>query len=90
MDIFKSSLGGNHGLYRLKKVSETQFHDYVHRDDREPNDKQFYSLIQGKQEYYRKEVRYATKEGGYCWLEVLARGTVNDQGEIVGTLGTLN
>ena len=46
--------------------------------------------MQGKQEYYRKEVRYLTKEGGYCWVEVFARKMLNDQGEIIGTLGTLN
>ena len=73
----------------MKKASE-YFHDYVYPDDREQNDRLFQSWIQGKQEYYRKEIRYLNKEGGYCWVEVFARETLNDQGEMIGTLGTLN
>ena len=76
--------------YSIAESIGNHFHDYVYRDDREQNDKLFQSWIQGKQEYYRKEIRYLTKEGGYCWVEVFARKILNDQGEMIGTLGTLN
>ncbi|WP_256234986.1 diguanylate cyclase domain-containing protein [Bacillus sp. EB600] len=76
--------------YSIEKTIGNHFHDYVYRDDREQNDKLFQSWLQGKQEYYRKEIRYLMKEGGYCWVEVFARKILNDQGEITGTLGTLN
>ena len=57
--------------YSIAESIGNHFHDYVYRDDREPNDKQFQCLMQGKKEYYRKEVRYLTKAGGYCWVEVI-------------------
>ncbi len=66
------------------------FYDYVNSEDRESYHVLFQSLIQGEREYFRIEVRYVTKEAGYYWVEVYARVVINEQGVVIGTLGTLN
>ena len=66
------------------------FFDYVHPDDRERNLKLFEPLIQRKKDYCQHEVRYLKADGGFRWIEVHARLTLNDAGEIIGTSGTLN
>jgi diguanylate cyclase (GGDEF)-like protein/PAS domain S-box-containing protein len=76
--------------YSIKESLGTYFHAYLYPNDRESINKQFESLVLGKQEYYRKEVRFLTRDGKYRWVEVFARVTVNDQGKIIGTLGTMN
>jgi len=76
--------------YTIDESMGHYFHDYVHEEDRERYIEQFQSLIQGKQEYFRIEARYLTREKGYCWVEVYTRIALNSQGEIRGTLGTLN
>jgi PAS domain S-box-containing protein len=65
------------------------FSSYIHESDRQQNIELFQSLIQRQQEYYRHEVRYLTKYGGYRWIEVYARLTTDDKGNILGTSGTL-
>jgi PAS domain S-box-containing protein len=66
------------------------FIDYVHVDDRERNMALFRPLITREKAYCRHEVRYATHDGGYRWVEVFARLTVDAAGAIIGTCGTLN
>ena len=66
------------------------FFDYVHPDDRERNNQLFRPLIERKKEYCRHEVRYLTKDGGYRWIEVFARLTLDARNQITGTAGTLN
>lgn len=66
------------------------FLDYVHPDDRQRSRDEFRPLIEGKKEYCRHEVRYLTKRGGYRWVEVLAQLTLDADGIITGTCGTLN
>jgi PAS domain S-box-containing protein len=68
----------------------TRVLDYVHPDDRQSNWEQFQPLIECKTEFYRHQVRYLTKNGGYRWIEVLAQLTFDANGIIVGTCGTLN
>lgn len=65
------------------------FLDYVHPDDRERNNKLFQPLIQRQKEYCRHQVRYLAKDGGFRWVEVYARLTLDAAGQIVGTSGTL-
>jgi PAS domain S-box-containing protein len=66
------------------------FLDYVHPEDRQRSREEFRPLIEGKKEYCRHEVRYLTRSGGYRWIEVLAQLTVDADGIIIGTCGTLN
>jgi len=66
------------------------FLDYVHPDDRERNQALFEPMVQRKKDYCRHEVRYLTQTGGFRWIEVFARLTLDERGEIVGTCGTLH
>jgi PAS domain S-box-containing protein len=66
------------------------FLNYVHPDDRERNNRLFGPLIERKKEYCRHEVRYLTKNGSFCWIEVFARLVLDAKNQIVGTAGTLN
>jgi PAS domain S-box-containing protein len=63
---------------------------YVHPDDRERNNRLFAPLIERQKAYCRHEVRYLTKDGGFRWIEVFARLTLDEQDRVTGTTGTLN
>ncbi len=63
--------------------------DFVHPDDRERSEELFKPLINREKEYCRHEVRYLRKDGGECWIEVYARLTSDDDGNVSGTTGTL-
>lgn len=63
--------------------------DYIHPDDKQLNIEQFQSLLKGKQEYCRHEVRYLTAQGNYLWIEVFAQLSCDSEGTINGTCGTL-
>lgn len=66
------------------------FLDYVHPDDRERNRQLFAPLIQGEMSYCRHEVRCLTQDGGFRWIEVFARPSLDEHNRIVGITGTLN
>lgn len=65
------------------------FLNYVHPDDRQRNTELFEPLIQRKKDFCRHEVRYLHQNGGFRWIEVFARLTLDHNGDIVGTSGTL-
>ncbi|MBA3260180.1 MAG: PAS domain S-box protein [Gemmatimonadales bacterium] len=67
----------------------TPFLDYVHPDDRPGNAEEFQRLLAGEEMSSRSEVRYLTHEGGYRWVEVRARPTLDDHNAAVGISGTL-
>lgn len=66
------------------------FLNYVYTDDQEFHYKQFQAIIEEKKSYSRYEIRYSTKNGEFRWIEVYARLTRNEYGDISGTLGTLH
>lgn len=66
------------------------FLNYVHPDDRQLNLELFRSLVEREKDYCRHEIRYLTKDGGFRWIEVWARLTLDEDDTIVGTSGTLN
>jgi len=66
------------------------FLNYVYADDQEFHYKQFQSIIEEKRPYSRYEIRYSTKNGEFRWIEVYARLTKDEYGNISGTLGTLH
>ena len=66
------------------------FLDYVHPDDRQRNTELFEPLIQRRKDYCRHEIRYLHQSGGFRWIEVYARLTLDAQDAIVGTSGTLS
>lgn len=76
--------------FTIEESLGRNFLDYVHPDDRERNTKLFIPLINREKEYCRHEIRYLTKEGGFRWIEVFARLTIDEAGIVTGTSGTLN
>ena len=66
------------------------FLEYVHPGDRALNQERFRPLIERKKDVCRHEVRYLTRDGGFRWIEVHARLTLDEDGRIVGTCGTLS
>lgn len=64
--------------------------DFVHPDDRERALGVCQALFTREREYVQHEVRYLTRDGGFRWVEVFARVTVDDDGTVRGMAGTLN
>ncbi len=75
--------------FSIEESLDRSFIDFVHPDDRESNLQLFKPLIEGKKEFCRHEIRYLTKDAGYCWMEVFARLDRDAEGKITGTAGTL-
>ena len=76
--------------FSIKESISINFLNFVFPDDRERNLKLFEPLIKREKEYCRHTIRYITKSGGFKWIEVYARLTLNEKGEIIGTSGTLS
>jgi PAS domain S-box-containing protein len=75
--------------FTIDESLDTDFLDYIHPGDRQQNLKSFQLLIQRQQDYCRYETRYLTRYGGYRWIEVYACLTLDDNGNVLGTSGTL-
>ncbi len=75
--------------FTIDETLGTNFLNYIHEGDRQQNLELFLPLIQRQKEYCRHEVRYLTKYGGYRWIELYARLTLDDNGNVLGTSGTL-
>lgn len=65
------------------------FLNFIHPDDRQRNVELFEPLISREIEFSRFEVRYLKKNGNYRWVEVFARLTLDSEGRVVGTSGSL-
>ncbi len=65
------------------------FFDWVHPDDRERNLALFGPLIRREKDHCLHQVRYLTRDGGFRWIEVHARLTLDDRDQATGTTGTL-
>jgi PAS domain S-box-containing protein len=76
--------------FSVEESIGVNFLDFVHPEDRERNLKLFEPLIKQEKEYFRHSVRYLTKQGDFKWIEVFARLTLDKDGNIIGTSGTLN
>jgi PAS domain S-box-containing protein len=63
---------------------------YVHPEDRDLNVECFQPLIRREREHCRHEIRYLTQDGGVRRMEVSARLTLDVDGEVTGTIGTLS
>ncbi|NEQ24393.1 MAG: PAS domain S-box protein [Microcoleus sp. SIO2G3] len=75
--------------FSLEQSLGKAFIDYVHPDDCQLSREQFYSLVSGQKNFCRYEVRYLTVDGGFRWLEVEARLTLNPDSTLLGTSGIL-
>ena len=75
--------------FSLEESIGQLFVNYVYPEDRDYNMELFLPLIRREKEYCRYEVRYLTKDGGFRWIEVFARLTIEENGDVSGTYGTL-
>ncbi|MBN9681680.1 MULTISPECIES: PAS domain S-box protein [unclassified Corallococcus] len=64
--------------------------DFVHPDDRARVLDVCHSLLTRERDYVQHEVRYLTRDGGFRWVDVFARVTLDEEGTLVGMAGTLN
>ncbi|MDB6124592.1 MAG: Blue-light-activated protein [Pedosphaera sp.] len=75
--------------FEVKDSLGTLFLEYVHHDDRQRNSYIFLQLIEQKLDYCRYETRLLTKDGKVRWVEIYGQLTLNTDGSILGTSGSL-
>ncbi len=63
--------------------------EFVHPDDRRGLQEAFQSLVDRTKTGYHHELRYLSKQGGCCWLEIHSQVLQAEDGSCVGTAGTL-
>jgi PAS domain S-box-containing protein len=64
--------------------------NFILAEDLPVNHDEFINLIQKKRDYSRLEARYKHTNGGFRWIEVTARSITDENGNVLGTSGTLN
>jgi PAS domain S-box-containing protein len=67
----------------------TFFLEYVHQEDRQHNRHIFLQLLERRLDYCRYETRFLTKNGKMRWVEVYSQLTLNADGTVLGTSGSL-
>ncbi len=75
--------------FDVKEALGTLFLEYIHHDDRQRNSHIFLQLVERKLDYCRYETRFLTKDGKVRWVEVYAQLTLNNDGSVLGTSGSL-
>jgi PAS domain S-box-containing protein len=75
--------------FEVKETLGTLFLEYIHHDDRQRNSFIFLQLIERKIDYCRYETRLLTKDGKVRWVEVYAQLTLDGEGAVLGTSGSL-
>jgi two-component system cell cycle sensor histidine kinase/response regulator CckA len=75
--------------FEVKESLGTLFLEYIHHDDRPRNSHIFLQLLERKLDYCRYETRLLTKDGKIRWVEIYAQLTLNNDGGILGTSGSL-
>ncbi len=75
--------------FEVKEAVGTLFLEFIHHDDRQRNSHIFLQLLERKLDYCRYETRLLTKDGKVCWVEMYAQLTLNNDGGVLGTSGSL-
>jgi PAS domain S-box-containing protein len=75
--------------FDAKDTLGTLFLEYIHHDDRQRNSYIFLQLVERKLDYCRYETRLLNKDGKIRWVEFYAQLTLNTDGSILGTSGSL-
>jgi two-component system, cell cycle sensor histidine kinase and response regulator CckA len=75
--------------FESKETIGTLFLEYIHHDDRPRNSHIFLQLLERKLDYCRYETRLLTKDGKVRWVEIYAQLTLNNDGGILGSSGSL-
>lgn len=76
--------------FRVEDALGRTFLDFIHSEDRPSAAESFASLISEKNDYYRDELRYLTKDGGIRWIESSVRVVLDADGRVLGASGSLN
>ncbi|AEI52002.1 PAS domain S-box protein [Runella slithyformis] len=63
--------------------------EFIHPEDRPINSERFSSLMSRKTTEVRHEIRHRTQDGGYRWVELFAKLTLDETGQPNGSIGTL-
>ncbi|GAB3252085.1 ATP-binding protein [Chitinimonas naiadis] len=66
------------------------FLEFVHPEDRKRYLDEFIPLVERRADSCNITARYLTKAGDYRWIDVFARLILDDDGNVLGTAGTLN
>ncbi|HEY2016082.1 MAG TPA: PAS domain S-box protein, partial [Bryobacteraceae bacterium] len=66
------------------------FADFIHRADRASTREKFRPLLERREEFCRREVRYLTRDGGFRWMEARVQLRLDSDGQMIGTSGTLS
>ncbi len=62
---------------------------FVHPEDRPSLQEAFHNLVEQTSDSYDRELRYVSKQGGYCWVVVHNHVIRAEDGTCTGTVGTL-
>lgn len=73
----------------VQKTIGSMLINYVHPDDREMNVDLLRSLFEEARDFCHHEFRCPTKGGGFRWVEIFARVTRGEDGQLQGLSGTL-
>ena len=76
--------------FSLGKSIGTNILNYVHPDDQQRHFEMFLPLMKKKDAHCQHEARFLTMDGGFRWFDVYARPVLDERGNIIGTIGTLN
>ncbi len=76
--------------FSLGKSIGTNILNYVHPDDQQRHYEMSLPLMKKADARCRHEVRFVTKDGGFRWFEVYAWPALDERGNIIGAMGTLN
>ena len=76
--------------YKIVDCLNKNSFSFIHPEDRTISKKKFSVLLNSKEQIKTHEVRYITKKGDFRWVRVTIRPHFNNDGEIIGTAGTLN
>lgn len=66
-----------------------RFLDFVHPEERERTLQLFVDVVAGHRDHCHHDTRYRTADGGARWMELRATVLYDDQGRIVGNVGTI-
>ena len=86
--LLNQRLGGAHGPPGRRSIGRP-ITDFIHPDDREPHADLARSVVQGKLDEYRHELRLVGKHGTDIWVEAHARRHPRRRRRFAGMSGTL-
>ncbi len=97
--IFRTDFNGNltflnhrwqeYTGYTLKEALGTHFTQYLHFEEKKKQLRAFYALMKEEIPYFEVELRVHRKDGYSFWAKVSARPEYDEEGNLIGTYGSL-